>query len=52
MIYAICRLHYYSKRIDYYIFCGQPVLNVPETGYFVRLHEKYFKEKVKDEDVK
>lgn len=52
MVYAICRLHYYSKRIDYYIFCGQPVLNVPETGYFVRLHEKYFKEKVKDEDVK
>ena len=52
MVYAVCRLHYYSKRIDYYIFCGQPVLNVPETGYFVRLHEKYFKEKVKNENVK
>ena len=49
MLYALYRLHVYTSKIDYYIFCSQPVLNVPETGFFVRLHHKIYKEVKQDE---
>lgn len=50
MLYALYRLHAYTSKIDYYIFCSQPVLNVPETGFFVRLHDKLYKEEVKEDE--
>ncbi len=43
LIYAVCRLNSYSERIDYHIFCSQPVLEVKDEGFFSKLHEKMFK---------
>lgn len=33
---ALPRLHSYVKRIDYHVFCGQPVLADPKVGFWTR----------------
>lgn len=50
MVFALIRLHLYSKHIDYHMFCSQPVLNAKGTGFFVRLHDKLYKEDAKDDE--
>ena len=43
LVFAIYRLSKYSERIDYHIFCSQPVLATKDEGFFCRLHEKIFR---------
>lgn len=43
LIFAVYRLNEYSAKIDYHIFCSQPVLEVKAEGFFSKLHEKLFK---------
>ncbi len=40
LIFAVYRLNVYSDRIDYHIFCSQPVLEIKDNGFFSRLHER------------
>jgi uncharacterized membrane protein len=35
--FALLRLNYYSKRIDYYIYCTMPVFNTTKAGIFTRI---------------
>lgn len=44
LLYAVYRLNVYSKKIDYHIFCSQPVLEIKNDGFFSKLHERIFKE--------
>lgn len=41
--FAVYRLEKYSERIDYHIFCSQPVLNIKDESFFGRLYEKIFR---------
>lgn len=43
LVFAVYRLNEYSAKIDYHIFCSQPVLEVKAEGFFSNLHEKLFK---------
>lgn len=41
--FAVYRLQKYSERIDYHIFCSQPVLNVKHDNFLGSLYEKMFR---------
>lgn len=43
LIFSVYRLNEYAAKIDYHIFCSQPVLAVKADGFFSKLHEKIFK---------
>lgn len=40
LLFAIARLAYYVKNIDYYTFCSQPILYKEKNGLFTRLAAK------------
>lgn len=42
LIVSIFRLHYFSERIDYFVFCSRPVFHQHEQGVFHKLVQKLY----------
>ncbi|MBC8015303.1 MAG: exopolysaccharide Pel transporter PelG [Sporomusaceae bacterium] len=40
LLLALSRLYYYTNRIDYYIFCSQPVFNNRRPGFLTQMMSK------------
>ena len=48
LFYAIGRLRYFAERINYFVFCAQPIFYLPPHGFFTKLAKRLYGDRLVD----